>query len=61
MAIFLLKNLKIAQRLGALRELHRFAQHPSPLRRFSGKKNLPLGSSCPLTKSWFMYVEYYYV
>ena len=35
-----------------MRELHRFAQHATQLRRFSGKKDLPLGSSSPLTKSW---------
>ena len=58
------KITKIVQRFGApptdpicsMRELHRFAQHATQLRRFSGKKDLPLGSSSPLTKSW-LYVR----
>ena len=34
-----------------IRELHRFAQNTIQLRRFSGEKDLRLGSSSPLAKS----------
>ena len=39
-----------------MRELHQFAQDATQFRRFSGKKDLALGSSSPLPKSW-LYVR----
>ena len=67
MAIFLVKNHKNRQHLGLrpetsisnIRELHWFAQHATQLRCFSGKKDLPLGSSFSLNPG-YMCMKYYF-
>ena len=44
------KNEILTHSTACMRELQRFAQHAIQLRRFSGKTDLPLGSSSPLNK-----------